>query len=714
MMTIVPLAGFALLKPTLALSVLVSDGSLDRFLFFNLICILLVTPWLASAKFGEPLSPTVWRILTVLYLLGAAMLAAFNVRSGSAPGNQRGLGIANRGLIAIAPVAFVAAAVFPVNWMMGFNLRAAWFGAAFAVVACLIWRASSFMSLASPWRALLSIVVWTGPVAAVILMTDVQLDYDALHYTAYLAPSAAVAAGRVPLLDVFCQYGQPYLLYNAAFLVLPATFHSAALVTATTNVLYTICVIAILRKAVRSDVLFLLLGIALPIVFWLVFTTNRTPSLGGMRYLPVAFLAAVLAHMPVRRCFAPLSIVAMAICGLWSFEAAIYGTVVYVAFALAVGATTTKGIAGLVRHISRFLTILLAGFGLLALGVVALYLISTGHVPRYDLYVAQVLAYVGPDPFMEYNFFRQGFFAWAPILVGFFMIPCLIVRACVVKAETSRLPQITTIWALCIVFSVYCLLSTQPLYILLSLMPLFLLLVVALDIAFERGPHPVSASQLGLAPVFVLLFALLSGAAGFNFLMPPSYATGVTSILSEIYHHRRLAPPDFLARLGQICHERKDLEVGNACSGDTPMPNAHYREFEGLIQKWQSNQPTIFAFHPSDALMNASLNKAHRLPVTFAYVDGFSPALFEYIVDRSRSVIAHDLRAGDTLILTKDLPSLNELQWALLKVISASWELKRIDQSEHFAVFRLEDAGSTRSGLSLVLPDRPIKLRNSL
>jgi hypothetical protein len=100
--------------------------------------------------------------------------------------------------------------------------------------------------------------------------------------------------------------------------------------------------------------------------------------------------------------------------------------------------------------------------------------------------------------------------------------------------------------------------------------------------------------------------------------------------------------------------------------------------------------------------------------VTFAYVDGFSPALFEYIVDRSRSVIAHDLRAGDTLILTKDLPSLNELQWALLKVISASWELKRIDQSEHFAVFRLEDAGSTRSGLSLVLPDRPIKLRNSL
>jgi hypothetical protein len=714
MMMIVPLAGFLSLKPTRAVSLLISDRSLDSFLCLNLICVILVTPWLASAKFGEPLSPTIWRILAALYLFGAAALAAFNVRFELPPGSQRGLGVANRALIAVTPLAFVAAAVFPVNWMIGFNPRAAWFGAALAVVACSIWRASSVSWFASPPRAVWSIAVWAGPVAAAILMIDVQLDYDALHYTAYLAPSAAVAAGRIPLLDVFCQYGQPYLLYNAAFLVLPATFHSAALVTATTNVLYTVCVIAILRKAVRSHVLFLLLGIALPIAFWLLFATNRTPSLGGMRYLAVAFLAAVLTYMPARRCFSPLSIVAMAICWLWSFEAAIYGTVVYVAFALAVGATVTGGVAGLARHFLRFLAFLLAAFGLLALGVVALYLISTGQVPRYDLYVSQVLAYVGPDPFMEYNFFRQGFFAWAPILVGFFMIPCLIVRACVVKAETNRLPQITIIWALCIVVSVYCLLSTQPLYILLALMPLFLLLVIALDLAFEHGPHPVRASQLGLTPVFVLLLALLTGAAGFNFLMPPSYAAGPTSILSELYHNRRLVPRDFLARLGQICHEGKDLEVGNACSGDTPMPNAHYREFEGLIQKWQGDQPTIFAFHPSDALMNASLNKAHRLPVTFAYVDGFSPALFEYIVGRSRRIVVHDLRAGETLILTKDLLSLDELQWALLNIIATSWELKRIDRSEHFAVFRLEDAGSARSSLSLVLPDRPIELRNSL
>lgn len=263
---------------------------------------------------------------------------------------------------------------------------------------------------------------------------------------------------------------------------------------------------------------------------------------------------------------------------------------------------------------------------LLALGVVALYLILTGHVPRYDLYVAQVLAYIGPDPFMECNFFRQGFFAWAPILVGFFMVPFLVVRSCVTTLKMDRLPQVVVIWALAIVFSVYCLLSTQPLYILLALMPL-LLLIVGLDIAWSDRDGFFSVSQLGLAPIFVLVIALLAGAAGLNLLVVPSYANGRGSVLSQILHHHRLAPPDFWSRLGKICHDGHDLDVGNACSGETPTLNPYYREFSGPIQKWQGDQPTIFAFHPSDALLNAALNKPYRLPVTFAYVDGFSPAL---------------------------------------------------------------------------------------
>jgi hypothetical protein len=709
-----PLAGFATTRPSRVVASLVSPASLNRFLALNLGFILLVTPWLASVTFGEPLSSTVWRSFAVAYVCAVGVLLALAVRSAEVAEEYSVLELVNRVLITVTPVAFVAATVFPVQWAMGFSRKFALLGAGFAAAVCLVGLLQPAIRFPAspPW--IRSLALWSGPVVASILMMDVQLDYDALHYTAYLAPSAAVSGGRIPLLDVFCQYGQPYLLYNAAFLILPATFHSAALVTALVNVLYTVCLIAILRKVVRNDILFVVLGIALPILFWLVFSSNRTPSLGGMRYLPVTLLGAVLVFMPARRCFTTRSIAAISLCWLWSFEAAVYGTFVYVSFAIAVGVIVTDDLAGVLRYLARFLALLFATIAALALGVVSLYLIFTGHVPRYDLYVAQVLAYVGPDPFMEYNFFRQGFFAWAPVLVGFFMVPCLIVLGRTTPVKMQRLPEVVVIWALAIVFSVYCLLSTQPLYVVLAMMPLLLLLIVALDIAWSDREQAFTVSELGLAPVFVLVVALLTGVAGFNFVVAPSYANGVGSMLSELVHNHRLAPPDFRTRLGEICYESHDLDVGNACSGDTPMLNPYYREFSGLIQKWQGDQKTIFAFHPSDALLDAALNKPYRLPVTFAYVDGFAPALFKYIVDRSRPVIADDLKVGDTVILTKDLPALNELQWALLKLLAASWQLKRIDESEHFTVVQLDHLSAAGGESTLVLPGRPIKVRNSL
>ena len=711
LLAVVPLAGFVFARPARGWSALVAPASLDRFLCLNLCFVLLLTPWLASAKFGEPLSATAWRMLAAVYGCSVAGLAVVALRSAGAPA---ALAVVNRILIAVTPVAFVAATVFPVQWAMGFSRKFALLGVGLAVAVCLVGLIQPVIRFPSSWRWLRSIVLWSGPVLAAIVMMDVQLDYDALHYTAYLAPSAAVSGGRIPLLDVFCQYGQPYLLYNLAFLGLPATFHSAALVTAMINVLYTICLVAILRKAVRNDVLFVTLGIALPIVFWLVFPSNRTPSLGGMRYLPVTLLAAVLVFMPVRRYFTALSVAAISLCWLWSFEAAVYGSFVYISFAIASAATANNGIAGLLRSVARFLALLVGTIAALALAIAGLYLVFTGQVPRYDLYVAQVLAYVGPDPFMEYNFFRQGFFAWAPVLVGFFMVPCLIVRDCIVPEKMQRLPEIVVIWALAIVFSVYCLLSTQPLYIILATMPLLLLLIVALDIAWADSRRSLSVSTLGLAPVFILVAALLTGAAGYNLMLAPSYGNGMGSILSELVHNGRLAPPDFSDRIGRICHEGHELDVGNACSGDTPMLNPNYHEFSGLIQKWQGDQNTIFAFHPSDALLNAALNKPYRLPVTFAYVDGFSPTLFKYIVDRSRSVVSGDLKVNETVIIAKDLPKLNELQWALLTLLSASWDMTRVDESEHFLVVRLDHLSASRSEFSFVLPDRPVKLRNSL
>lgn len=78
-------------------------------------------------------------------------------------------------------------------------------------------------------------------------------------------------------------------------------------------------------------------------------------------------------------------------------------------------------------------------------------------------------------------------------------------------------------------------------------------------------------------------------------------------------------------------------------------------------------------------------------------------------------VVKHSVpNLGETPILTKDLVSLNELQWALLNAVSLSWDLTGIDESEHFDVFRLQKRSMAKLANALILPDRPVKLRNSL
>jgi hypothetical protein len=160
----------------------------------------------------------------------------------------------------------------------------------------------------------------------------------------------------------------------------------------------------------------------------------------------------------------------------------------------------------------------------------------------------------------------------------------------------------------------------------------------------------------------------------------------------------------------KTCNIQGVIEPGNVCTGDQNMPSAHYQEFAKLLAKWQADEADFLTFHPADTLLSATLRKPNALPVSFSYTDGFSPALFRYILDRAEPVI-QSLRTGRALIATMDLAQLNELQWALLRRIVATWDLIPVEETEHFAVYRLEvrQAAARRT---MVLPDRPIKTRN--
>jgi hypothetical protein len=204
----------------------------------------------------------------------------------------------------------------------------------------------------------------------------------------------------------------------------------------------------------------------------------------------------------------------------------------------------------------------------------------------------------------------------------------------------------------------------------------------------------------------------VAAALAFLLVQPALYAGGLDSIWHMMSYGRPL-PDNFVDRLREICSPAGLVEAGNVCADQPNMPKSHYSEFAALLSKWQSDEPRLLTFHPADTLMSVVFRKPHKLPVSMAYADGFSPALFRNILDRAEPIIENELQIGQTVVATKDLGSLNELEWALLNRVAASWALERVDETEHLAVYKLVKDTKHSVGPLLVLPDRQVKSRNT-
>jgi hypothetical protein len=722
---VVPLLNLFFINRISRWSWLVRPGAAKALLVLNLSFVLAGTVWFGGPTFGLRLSRFNAGALSAEYLSALAVFLAFlyTCRKAILPSlGHRWLSVGTLVLVFVTPVLLTAAVVLSTNWftIRPFNKWAALFGGAGALVTMVLWRVPLHTASANRWRKSLAwgttILTFLAPFG----MMDAQLSYDTLHYTAYLGPATAVASGRVPLIDVFSQYGQSYLIYSFALLFLPKTFHAAALVTTFCNATYILCGLIILRKLIRNHLVFLILGASLPFFFWLTYhyAATNTPSHGGLRYLPIFLTSTSLVLMSRQKVFTPFSVAAILLAWAWSFEATIYSSFVYATFLIARACSDSATLRGAIVLAVLYLGRLLALLALFVALVSSAYWVVTTRLPRYDLYLSLVLAYVGPDPFMDYTFYQSGFFGWVPVLVGYFVAVSMVVRKCLAEngGKPDWIAQLAVLVAMAVAIGVYCLISTQAFILKAVLLPFYLLLYWALEAAVSCRPKEafVSVSEMWLAPVFIFLFAVLAGVSVSNFSGDPMYATPNTSALRHLVSYGWPLPQDFNQRLDSFCGPPSTIEPNSACSPGGHLPALHYDEFKSLLSRWQQDSSTLMTFHPLDTVMEVYYQKPHTLPLSFAYVDGFSPALFKYIVDRSRNIMAKELRAGQTVVMTKDLSLLNELQWALLTQLAVLWALERVDETEHLAVYRLVKDSTTAVGPLLTLPNRPVKTRNSL
>lgn len=694
-------------RPILSLNVAFASLGLAWLLAFNL--------QLVRTPFSS------W-VISLCYSLAAAAVIFARRRNGA---RARNFGwhvvvpIAVAAMMVVLPVMTIVATVVPGNWYMvrPFDARAAWAAGLVAVVTLFLWRQKRFEETSGLRQRAFASFVTIATLLFPLLMMDVELSYDALHYTAYLAPALAVQSGGIPLVDVFCQYGLCYLIYNLFFLVLPNTFHSAALVTTVVNAATTILGLTILRRLIKSHVVFAIVGVSLPFLLTLIYhyASNMTPSHGGMRYFPVFAVAASLVYMEPSKQFNLSSIAALLLAWVWSFEAQVYGTVIYLAFLGSVAAVQSdrfgRVLYQFVKSIGRLAVLLLGGMGVVVAGFLAVY----HQLPRYDLYLSMVSAYVGPDPFMDYSFYQSGFYAWAPLLLCYFLSVCIIFRSIFVcRREQGILVAIlAVVTALGMTTGVYCLISTQSYTLKVGLLPFFILVVWGVDAVVHRSvPASFDISEISLSLVFVSFSVLLAGVAFGNFVPVASYASPNTSALRHLIGEGRLSPTNFVDRLRDSCALTDAGEVNTACAPGPHAPKVHYAEFKKLLEQWFMNERRLLTFQPGDAIVRVLIQKPHALPSSFFYVDGFSPELFAYIVVRSRRVIDEELREGQPVMISKDQFALNELQWALLTALTGRWRLAKVDESEHFAIYRLREKQPDAEIPMLI--DRPVKTRNAL
>lgn len=125
------------------------------------------------------------------------------------------------------------------------------------------------------------------------------------HWGAFTAPSEAMLAGAIPFRDFPVQYGMgPTLL--VALLGRDDPWLGIYLAAGLTHLLYLLamggCVLALLRDAPQGRVLLALAAMAAAILLWTGYPPDylgplATPSVGGMRFLPLALLLlAILRH----------------------------------------------------------------------------------------------------------------------------------------------------------------------------------------------------------------------------------------------------------------------------------------------------------------------------------------------------------------------------------------------------------------------------------
>lgn len=528
------------------------------------------------------------------------------------------------------------------------------------------------------------------------LFFDVSLTYEVQHYNAYIGPAHVMTMGGKPLIDVFGQYGLNFIYYVLWFKWFPHTYTSAAAATSLINAAYLLCAIVCLKKIIKDPFVLFISSFSMVFIYHMsyVFGFNMAPSVAGMRFFPSMFLLSVLVNLREGKFFSMASIFALWLNLFWCIESAFFGMILY-ACSLAVQASyTAKSLKSFVlKHFPFKLFQLLSVFLILVGGSVLAFYLYYNQLPRYDVYLDLVFAYVDQDSSLGANYVKKlegGFYGWLNVVSAYILITSLLLFQLTKKINLSYqyLSPFFLLSCCGILYGGYFYIQPVSAIFMTVLLPAYVSMFgfYYLLVSSESSISKFTKIAFGI-PVAFVLFLLLS-VSYVRFSMPYIYGEANTVMLKHWLSYGSLAPEHFIDNMNSICQnkvkteipqEKSVMKIITACNIESNHDELMYH-----VNKWQGKDDKIAVLHPYQTEIQVDAKKRSVFPFSFSLADLYSKKLTKKILTNQNK-----MKAGDTLILSGETLSLNKIEYAVLNDIISKWDLFLVDATENVKSYRL-------------------------
>jgi hypothetical protein len=545
-----------------------------------------------------------------------------------------------------------------------------------------------------------------------ILLFDIDSNFDIEHYNAYLGPAIAVLNGKIPLVDVFCQYGLSYLVFTLGYLFLPNNYAVAAAIVSVLNIVCWITLLLIFRRMLRNPLYFSVLAIIslLGSYYLPSHTPNMIPSALSMRYLPTILLIYVLLkrlqdsengmdRLNFLRVDVFNGIVLLSI--LWNFDTLISLFILYGAYLWIIESRW--------KFFFRKLGILFFSIITIYIAVSVVYGVCFHNIPSYWLYLKYIYAYMNPSTKiggifllgkidLYRNFFFWMVFAIMNLVLFFYTI---YYRFCQ-KMEDPYIKMLFFLNTACITFMAYFTLKPSLLSMMtsgyLSFIVLFSILVMEKE-KTKRFELKIGSSFLLLMVTF-LFFSMI--AKTFFSERKDTYRNG--DMLYAIVHEEKSPFNLFFYNLTHFCSDKKPSAGAGpdfAYEENTCTKNAYHAEFRDVIEKWYPKKKEVLLFHRDMIEVLMDYKKVHTL-----LVNPGNDSLVADLNTRTMAEVKDKIHEGDIIVVEKNLDVL-PIELKVLLEISKFYSFKFLEETPHLNVFELINKTSNpQSDLSLPLTVR--------